>query len=68
MFTALAVIIIFGSGQFSMIAEGSFFIGTLRAMVDCDRLQASGRRSSGCGYFICLSFCGALVSHKFQLC
>ncbi|WP_243008975.1 hypothetical protein [Clostridium sp. AM58-1XD] len=27
MFTALAVIIIFGSGQFSMIAEGSFFIG-----------------------------------------
>ena len=28
MFTALAVIIIFGSGQFSMIAEGSFFIGT----------------------------------------
>ena len=33
MFTALAVIIIFGSGQFSMIAEGSFFIGTSGAMV-----------------------------------
>ena len=33
MFTALAVIIIFGSGQFSMIAEGSFFIGTTGAMV-----------------------------------
>ena len=46
MFTALAVIIIFGSGQFSMIAEGSFFVGT-------SGLQASGRRSSGCGYFIC---------------
>lgn len=33
MFTALAVIIIFGSGQFSMIAEGSFFIGTSGAMI-----------------------------------
>ena len=33
MFTALAVIIIFGSGQFSMIAEGSFFIGITGAMV-----------------------------------
>lgn len=33
MFTALAVILIFGAGQFSMIAEGSFFIGTLGAMV-----------------------------------
>ena len=33
MFTALAVIIIFGSGQFSMIAEGSFFIGTTGAMI-----------------------------------
>ena len=32
MFTALAVIIIFGSGQFSMIAEGSFFIGTSGAI------------------------------------
>ena len=28
MFTALAVILIFGAGQFSMIAEGSFFIGS----------------------------------------
>ena len=33
MFTAIAVIIIFGSGQFSMIAEGSFFIGITGAMV-----------------------------------
>lgn len=33
MFTALAVIIIFGSGQFSMIAEGSFFIGITGAMI-----------------------------------
>ncbi len=33
MFTALAVVIIFGAGQFSMIAEGSFFIGTAGAMV-----------------------------------
>ena len=33
MFTALAVIIIFGCGQFSMIAEGSFFIGTAGAMI-----------------------------------
>lgn len=31
MFTALAVIIIFKSGQFSMIAEGSFFIGAMGA-------------------------------------
>ncbi|WP_320128534.1 ABC transporter permease [uncultured Sphaerochaeta sp.] len=33
MFTALAVIIIFRSGQFSMISEGSFFIGILGAMM-----------------------------------
>ena len=32
-FTALAVIIIFGSGQFSMIAEGSFFIGVTGTMI-----------------------------------
>lgn len=31
-FTALAVMLIFGAGQFSMIAEGSFFIGTSIAM------------------------------------
>lgn len=33
MFTALGVIIIFGAGQFSMISEGSFFIGTAGAMI-----------------------------------
>ena len=33
MFTALGVIIIFGAGQFSMISEGSFFIGTAGAMM-----------------------------------
>ena len=33
MFTALGVIIIFGAGQFSMISEGSFFIGTCGAMI-----------------------------------
>lgn len=33
MFTAVAVTIIFRSGQFSMISEGSFFIGILGAMV-----------------------------------
>ncbi len=33
MFTALAVIMIFGAGQFSMITEGAFFIGTLGAMM-----------------------------------
>lgn len=33
MFTALAVILIFGAGQFSMIAEGAFFIGTVGAMM-----------------------------------
>lgn len=33
MFTALAVIMIFGAGQFSMISEGAFFIGTLGAMM-----------------------------------
>lgn len=33
MFTALAVIMIFGAGQFSMITEGSFFMGTLGAMI-----------------------------------
>lgn len=31
-FTALAVLLIFGAGQFSMIAEGSFFIGSAAAM------------------------------------
>ena len=34
MFTALAVIIIFKSGQFSMIAEGSFFIGAKMCIRD----------------------------------
>ena len=33
MFTALGVIIIFGAGQFSMISEGAFFIGTCGAMI-----------------------------------
>lgn len=33
MFTALAVIVIFRSGLFSMISEGAFFIGVLGAMV-----------------------------------
>jgi ABC-type uncharacterized transport system permease subunit len=33
MFTALAVTIIFRCGQFSMIAEGSFFIGIMGAMI-----------------------------------
>jgi simple sugar transport system permease protein len=33
MFTGLAVIIIFRSGQFSMISEGSFFIGACGAMI-----------------------------------
>lgn len=33
MFTALAIILIFGSGQFSMIAEGSFFMGITGAMM-----------------------------------
>ena len=61
MFTALAVIIIFGSGQFSMIAEGSFFIGITGAMVvaiackdpSCGRdpvrriLRGNGRTGSG---------------------
>jgi ABC-type uncharacterized transport system permease subunit len=32
MFTSLAVMLIFGAGQFSMIAEGSFFIGSTAAM------------------------------------
>ncbi len=32
-FTALAVMLIFGAGQFSMISEGSFFLGTAAAMV-----------------------------------
>lgn len=39
MFTALGVIIIFGAGQFSMISEGSFFIGTAGAMVVAITLQ-----------------------------
>lgn len=33
MFTGLAVVLIFGAGQFSMITEGSFFVGTLGAMI-----------------------------------
>lgn len=32
-FTALAVVFIFAAGQFSMIAEGSFFIGSMGAMI-----------------------------------
>lgn len=33
MFTALAVLLIFGAGQFSMIAEGAFFIGASMALI-----------------------------------
>lgn len=33
MFTALAVIIIFRAGQFSMISEGAFFVGATGAMI-----------------------------------
>lgn len=48
MFTALAVIIIFGSGQFSMIAEGSFFIGITGAMIVAIACKLPGRDPS-CG-------------------
>ncbi|MFQ7877915.1 hypothetical protein [Enterocloster sp.] len=59
MFTALAVIIIFGSGQFSMIAEGSFFIGITGAMVVA--IAVSFRRPPGGGHPV-RGFCGAAVA------
>lgn len=61
MFTALAVIIIFGSGQFSMIAEGSFFIGTTGAMV----VALSLKLPAGVHPTVAILFggvCGAMVA------
>lgn len=61
MFTALAVIIIFGSGQFSMIAEGSFFIGTTGAMVVAIALKLP----TGVHSAVAIAFggvCGAIVA------
>lgn len=61
MFTALAVIIIFGSGQFSMIAEGSFFIGTTGAMVVAIALKLP----AGVHSAVAIAFggvCGAIVA------
>lgn len=61
MFTALAVIIIFGSGQFSMIAEGSFFIGISGAMM----VAIAGRLPSGIHPLAAIlfgGFCGAVVA------
>lgn len=61
MFTALAVIIIFGSGQFSMIAEGSFFIGISGAMM----VAIAGRLPRGVHPMAAIlfgGFCGAVVA------
>ena len=61
MFTALAVIIIFGSGQFSMIAEGSFFIGTSGAMIIAIACKLPGGVHPAVAILFA-GFCGALVS------
>lgn len=60
-FTALAVIIIFGSGQFSMIAEGSFFIGITGTMAAAISLDLP----AGVHSVVAILFggvCGALVA------
>lgn len=61
MFTALAVIIIFGSGQFSMIAEGSFFIGTTGAMVVAIACKLPAGIHSGAAILFG-GLCGAAVA------
>ena len=61
MFTALAVIIIFGSGQFSMIAEGSFFIGITGAMVVAIACKLPGGIHPAAAILFG-GFCGALVT------
>lgn len=61
MFTALAVIIIFGSGQFSMIAEGSFFIGTSGAMIVAIACKLPGGFHPAVAILFA-GFCGAIVS------
>lgn len=60
-FTALAVIIIFGSGQFSMIAEGAFFIGITGTMAAAISLDLP----AGIHSVVAILFggvCGALVA------
>lgn len=61
MFTALAVIIIFGSGQFSMIAEGSFFIGITGAMVVAIACKLPGGVHPAAAILFG-GFCGAAVA------
>lgn len=56
MFTALAVIIIFGAGQFSMISEGAFFIGAAGAMMAAISLQLP----AGVHPVVCILFGGVL--------
>lgn len=56
MFTALGVIIIFGAGQFSMISEGSFFIGTAGAMI----VAISLKLPSGIHPVVAILFSGIL--------
>lgn len=56
MFTALGVIIIFGAGQFSMISEGSFFIGTAGAMI----VAISCQLPSGIHPVVAILFAGIL--------
>ena len=56
MFTALAVIIIFGAGQFSMIAEGSFFIGTAGAMI----VAITCKMPTGVHTIVAIAFAGLL--------
>lgn len=60
-FTALAVIIIFGSGQFSMIAEGSFFIGITGTMIAAITLDLPAGVHSAVA-ILCGGICGALVA------
>ena len=61
MFTALAVIIIFGSRQFSMISEGSFFIGCTAAMVVSIAIPLPTGLHAAVA-IVCGGICGALVA------
>jgi len=60
-FTALAVIIIFNTGQFSMISEGSFFIGAMGATI----IGITCKLPSGIHPVVALLFagvCGGIVA------
>lgn len=61
MFTALAVILIFRSGLFSMISEGAFFIGITGAMIAAISWRLSAPLHS-VGAILFGGICGAVVA------